>query len=144
MTENHTTSSPMDKWAGGLIVLYGAAHTIGAFAVLGATQYAGSWVTGRLWGENLADLAQWSPALSAYWVSVNSFGPPLILLGATVIWLAYRGITPPRFIAWALLGWTVVDAALSGFGGQALIVIVAAGPLLISAHRAKNRERVAA
>lgn len=129
----------MSMWAGFLTMLYGTAHTIGAFIVLGAAQYIGSWVSGRLLSEDLADIESWSAALSAYWASVNSFGPPLILLGAVIVWLATRGITPPAFIAWALLGWTMIDAVLSGFGGQALIILVAVALLLVSAHRTRNR-----
>lgn len=40
-----------------------------------------------------------------------------------------------------LLGWTVIDAILSGFGGPALIVLAAIALLLITAHRARNRRR---
>ncbi|WP_386673648.1 hypothetical protein [Lysobacter korlensis] len=129
----------MNTGAGSLLVLYGAAHTVGAFAVEGAAQHAGTWVTGKLWGEELANM---SPAMSAYWLTVNSFGPQLILMGVTVLWLARRGITPPRFIAWTMLIWTAVDAALSGPGiGQGVIPLVAAGLLLAAAHRAEDRER---
>ena len=86
----------MIKWAGRLIVLYGAAHTLGALTVEGAARHAGAWFSGELWGDDLANM---SPANSAYWLSVDSFGVPLILIGLTVLWLARRGITPPPFIA---------------------------------------------
>lgn len=129
----------MSMWAGFLIMLYGTLHTVGAFVFLGAAQHVGSWLNGRLLVEDLADIPSWSPALSAYWASVNSFGPPLIILGAIVVWLAGRGTTPPAFIAWALLGWTVVDAVLSGFGGQALIIVAAVALMLLSAHRTRSR-----
>ncbi|MEV1130766.1 hypothetical protein [Agromyces sp. NPDC049794] len=132
----------MNKWAGGLIVLYGAAHTVGALTALGAARHAGTWVSGKLWAEDLADM---SPAMSAYWLTVNSFGPPLVLIGATVLWMDRRGITPPPFVAWALGTWVAVDAVLSGPGiGQGVIPLTAAGLLLASAHRSKVREGVAA
>ena len=77
-----------------------------------------------------------SPANSAYWLSVNSFGPPLILVGLTVLWLDRRGITPPAFIAWTLGVWTVLDAVLAGPGaGQGLILLLAVGLLLAGARR---------
>jgi hypothetical protein len=42
----------MIKWAGRLIVLYGAAHTLGALTVEGAARHAGAWFGGELWGTN--------------------------------------------------------------------------------------------
>ncbi len=128
----------MITWAGRLIVLYGAAHTLGALTGEGAARHAGTWFSGELWGQ---DLASMSPAMSAYWLTVNSFGPPLILLGLTVLWLNRRGITPPPFIAWSLGIWVVVGIVVAGPGiGQDLIVLVAAGLLLAGARRAKHPE----
>ena len=127
----------MVKWGGWLIVLYGTAHTLGALTAEGAARHAGTWFGGQLWGENLADM---SPAMSAYWLSVNSFGPPLIVIGLTVLWLNRRDITPPPFIAWSLGTWAVVDSVLSGPGvGQGLIILVASGLLLAGARRARHR-----
>jgi hypothetical protein len=126
----------MIKWAGQLIVFFGTAHTLGALTAEGAARHAGAWFSRELWGE---DLATMSPAMSAYWLSVNSFGPPLILIGLTVLWLDRRDITPPSFIAWSLGIWAVVDPILSGPGiGQGLIILVAAGLLLAGARRAAH------
>jgi Family of unknown function (DUF6463) len=116
------------RWAGRLIVLYGAAHTLGALTVEGAARHAGAWFDGDLWGD---DLSAMSPAMSAYWLSVNSFGPPLVLLGATVLWLDRHGLVPPPFLAWALGGWTALDAVVAGPGaGQGLILLLVACVLL--------------
>ena len=38
----------MIKWAGRLIVLCGAAHTLGALTVEGAARHAGAWFSGEL------------------------------------------------------------------------------------------------
>lgn len=123
----------MIKWAGRLIVFFGIAHTVGALTVEGAARHAGAWFSRELWG---ADLASMSPAMSAYWLTVNSFGPPLILIGLTVLWLGRRDLAPPSFIAWSLGLWAVVDAILSGPGvGQGLIIVVASGLLLAGARR---------
>jgi hypothetical protein len=123
----------MIKWAGWLITLYGAAHTLGALTVLGAARHAGVWFSGGLWGEDLANM---SPAMSAYWLSVNSFGVPLIVVGLTVLWLDRRGITPPPFIAWTVGIWNVVDVVASGpLPGQWLIILVATILLLVGARR---------
>jgi Family of unknown function (DUF6463) len=124
----------MIKGAGWLIVVYGTAHTIGALTVEGAARHAGAWFGGELWG---ADLATMSPAMSAYWLSLNSFGPPLVLIGLTVLWLARRRITPPRFLAWALAVWVLVGVVVIGPGiGQDLILLVACGLLLAGIRRA--------
>ncbi len=129
----HGLRSSMITWAGRLLVLYGAAHTIGAFAVEGAARHAGAWFRGELWG---ADLSAMSQPTSAYWLSVTSFGPPLILIGLTVLWLDRRGTTPPRFIAWALGAWTLLDIVLAGpGGGQGLIMLLAVVLLLAGARR---------
>jgi hypothetical protein len=127
----------MITWAGRLIVLFGTAHTLGALTVEGTARHAGAWFSGELWGDDLANM---SPANSAYWLSVMSFGPPFILVGLTVLWLDRRGITPPPFIAWTLGVWTVVDTVLAGpGGGQGLILLLAVG-LLAGASRAAGRD----
>ncbi len=127
----------MFTWAGWLIVLYGTAHTLGALMVEGAARHAGAWFGGELWGE---DLATMSPAMSAYWLSVNSFGPPLVLIGLTVLWLNRRGTTPPPFIAWSLVVWVVVGVVVLGPGvGQDVLLLVAAGLLLVGARRVAHR-----
>ncbi|MGI5292022.1 DUF6463 family protein [Nonomuraea polychroma] len=99
----------MIKRAGWILTLYGAVHTLGALTVGKAASHAGTWFSGGLWHE---DLAEMSPAGSAYWLSVDSFGPPIIVIGLIVLWLDRRDITPPTFIAWILGIWTVVDAVV--------------------------------
>lgn len=132
---------PMITWAGRLIVVFGAAHTLGALTVEGAARHAGSWFRGELWGDVLAHM---SPANSAYWLSVMSFGPPLVLVGLTVLWLDRHGITPPPFIAWTLGIWTVVDTVFAGpQGGQGLILLLAVGLLLAGARRAASGDTTA-
>lgn len=125
----------MITWAGRLIALYGAAHTLGALTVEGAARHVDVWFSRELWSESFSDM---SPAMSAYWFSVNSFGPPLILLGLTVLWLNRRAIMPPSFIAWSLGAWLAIDLILSGPGvGQGLIIATAVILLLVAARRAK-------
>ncbi|APA98368.1 DUF6463 family protein [Nocardia seriolae] len=99
----------MIKWSGWLITLFASAHTILALTFEKAARHAGTWFSGGLWGE---DLSAMSPANSAYWLSLYSFGPPLILVGLIVLWLDRRHITPPAFLAWALGAWTVVGAVV--------------------------------
>lgn len=78
--------------------------------------------------------------MSAYWLSVNSFGPPHVLIGLTVLWMNRRGITPPTFIAHALWAWTVIGVVAAGPGiGQDLILLVASGRLVAGARRTEIR-----
>ncbi|GAB3864950.1 hypothetical protein GCM10029963_76210 [Micromonospora andamanensis] len=131
----------MVKWAGGLIVFYGAAHTLGGLAAEGAARHAGTWFGGEMWGEELANM---SPAMSAYWLTVNSFGPPLILIGLTVLWLNRRGITPPQFLAWSMAAWVLVGTVIAGPGvGQDVILLAACGLLLAAHRRAKHTDPLA-
>ncbi|MEV6229722.1 DUF6463 family protein [Saccharopolyspora shandongensis] len=99
----------MIKCAGWLLVFLGAAHTLLALTLEGAARHAGEWFSGALWHEDFSDM---SPANSALWLSLESFGPPLIVVGLIVLWLDRRGITPPEFIAWTLGIWGVVDAVI--------------------------------
>ncbi|MCK2236280.1 MULTISPECIES: DUF6463 family protein [unclassified Crossiella] len=112
----------MIKWAGWLITLFGAAHTLGALTVKGAALHAGAWFSGELWRDDLAGM---SPANSAYWLSVASFGVPLIVVGLTVLWLDRRGITPPPFIAWVLGIWTLFIA---------VVLVLTPWPILLVAN----------
>jgi hypothetical protein len=118
------------------MLFYGAAHTVGALTVEGAARHAGAWFRRELWSDDLSDM---SPAMSAYWLSVNSFGPPVVLLGATVLWLDRRGIVPPPFIGWSLAGWVVGGVLIAGPGaGQDLILLIACGLLVAGARRAQQ------
>jgi hypothetical protein len=99
----------MIRWAGWLIALYGLAHSLGALTVEKAGGHAEAWFTGGLWAEQFSDM---TPAGSAYWLSLGSFGIPLMLIGMLILWLNRQGLAPPAFLAWALLAWTTVDAAI--------------------------------
>lgn len=128
----------MIKWAGWLMVLYGAAHTLGALTVVGAARHAGAWFSGELWTD---DFASMSPANSAYWLSLGSFGVPLIVVGLAVLWLDRRGITPPPFIAWTLGILTVVDAVILLLTPWP-ILLLANILLLVGARRARHHDNL--
>ncbi|WP_125776770.1 hypothetical protein [Antribacter gilvus] len=133
-----TRRRPMITWAGGLIAFYGAAHTVGALTVEGAAGHAGAWFGGELRG---ADLSEMSPANSAYWLSVDSFGPQLVLIGLLVLWIDGRGLTPPKFLPWALAAWVAVDAVILGWTPNGLIIVVPIVLLLIGAYRTRRPDK---
>ncbi|WP_030776046.1 DUF6463 family protein [Streptomyces sp. NRRL S-920] len=126
----------MIKWAGWLIVLFGTLHTIGALTVEEAATHADAWFSGALRDD---DLSAMSPANSAYWLSLGSFGVPLVMVGLTVLWLDRRGITPPSFIAWILGLWTVIDAVVLTLTPWP-VLLLAAVLLLVGAGRASRHE----
>jgi hypothetical protein len=130
----------MIKWAGRLIVFFGAAHTIGALTFDRAARYAGAWFSGELWHD---DLAAMSPMNSALWLTLGSFGVPLIVVGLTVLWLDRRGITPPPFIAWILGIWAVVDAVILVYTPWPLflvaVILLAVGGRRAAAATAPSR-----
>lgn len=125
----------MIKWAGWIITLAGVGHTLGSL-VETVPDHVGTWFSGPLWSQG--DYSAWSDAAAGFWYSVLSFGPPLLLVGVTVLWLDRRGITPPSIIALAMATWVVVSFVAHG-PSPLLLLLVAAGLLLLGAHRARHR-----
>jgi hypothetical protein len=103
-------------------MFYGLAHMIGALAVEGAARHAGAWFSGQLWHEEFSNMG---PANSALWFSLDSFGPPLTLIGLIILWMDRRGIVPPQFVAWTLGAWTLVDG---------IILLLTPWPILMAAN----------
>jgi hypothetical protein len=71
---------------------------------------------------------------------VFSFGPALLLVGVIVLWMGYRRISPPAFIAWALAAWVVVTFVASG-PSPLPILLIASALLLIESRREQRRAR---
>lgn len=133
---NGEWSTHMIKWAGWIITLAGVGHTLGSL-IETVPGHVGTWFSGPLWSEG--DYVEWSDAAAAFWYSVFSFGPPLLVIGLTVLWLDRRGITPPPFIAWAMATWVIVTFVASG-PSPLPVLVVAAGLLLAGARRARHRD----
>ncbi len=130
----------MNRWAGWIITLAGAGHTIGSL-IETFPHHAGAWFNGSLWRER--DFAQQSDAAAGFWYSVFSFGPPLILIGLIVLWLARHGLTPPAFVPWSVAAWVIITFATSG-PSPLPVLLVAAAMLLIASRRPTGTERDAA
>lgn len=126
----------MIKWAGWIITLCGIGHTVGSL-VETAPDNARAWFDGSLWSGG-GDYTDWSGPVASFWYTLYSFGPPLLLIGVTVLWMERRGITPPPFIAWAVATWVIVTFVASGPSPLPLL-LVAAGLLLAGARRAERR-----
>lgn len=124
----------MIKVAGWIIVLCGLGHTVGAL-VETAPRHAGSWFAWALWEGQNSDPVAMTPTAAAFWYTLYSFGLPLLMIGLIVLWLDRRGLTPPPFIAWGVVAWTVVGTVLSGLS-PLLLLLLAAVLLLVRARRA--------
>lgn len=122
----------MIKWAGIIITLCGIGHTVGSL-IEAAPDHAGAWLSGALWRAAYPGM---SDAAVAWCYTIYSFGPLLLLLGLTVVWLDRRSVTPPRFIAWGLATWVIVGTVASG-PSPLLLLLVAAG-LLFGARRCRS------
>ncbi|WP_309104703.1 DUF6463 family protein [Microbacterium sp.] len=125
----------MAKWAGWIITLAGAGHTVGSL-IETVPAHLGTWFDGQLWSETTYTAL--SEAGVAFWYSAFSFGPPLLLVGVTVLWLDRRGITPPEFIGWAIAAWVVLTFAATG-PSPLLLLLIAATLLIIEARGSSRR-----
>ena len=126
------------KWAGRVLVGFGAGHLIGAFA-LTVRDHAHRWFSAQLWRpeEGILDM---SPAMAAFWLTTGSLGAPLIVLGVLVLWLGRRGMTPPPSVAWMLVAWSLVAAVI--VEPAPWLFITLAGGLLLAAARPSPRQAV--
>lgn len=52
------------------------------------------------------------PYSEAFWIWPGSFGVPVLLLGAFVVWTAGRGERVPAPFGWAMIAWGAVLVAL--------------------------------
>ncbi|QLY30864.1 hypothetical protein H0264_00105 [Nocardia huaxiensis] len=128
----------MVKWAGRILVFLGAAHTALGLA-LTAPHHAGAWFGFELWTVS-DSIAEMDSSTGAFWMSVGSFGVPLALVGALVLWMDNRGIVPPPFIAWTVGLWIAVAAAIAE-PAPWLVAWVAVGLLLAADRQAKPAQR---
>ncbi|WP_433323342.1 DUF6463 family protein [Spirillospora sp. CA-294931] len=105
-------------WAGRILAVVGGGHlTLG---LLFSAPHLGDWLTLGLWGSWWED----TDSASAFWGNPAGFGLPLLLVGLLVGWMDRRGIVPPVFLAWTVLGWG---------GAVAYIVEPTPGPLVVIA-----------
>ncbi|RRS00840.1 DUF6463 family protein [Glycomyces terrestris] len=118
----------MIKWAGWTLTLLGAGHLVLGFALV-APAHAAAWAGGDLWlpGGTITDMPA---AAGGFWLTIGSFGVPLLLLGLTVLWLDRRGVTPPMFVAWGIGAWSVVAGLIFE---PAPWIVVTLGAVLLGA-----------
>ncbi|MGW6422818.1 DUF6463 family protein [Nocardia sp. NPDC055053] len=96
----------MIKWAGMVLAIIGGGHL--AIGLLLSSSSFDEWLSFELWGHWWED----TPAANSFWANPAGFGWPLLLVGSLIVWMDRRGIVPPEFLAWAVLGWGVVCAVI--------------------------------
>lgn len=128
--------SKLTKWAGWIITAAGTGHTLGSL-IQTVPHHLGTWFSGQLWGESA--YSQLSAAASGFWYSVYSFGPPMLLIGITVLWMEKRDLRPPTFIAWSMAAWVVLTFVAAG-PSPLPVLLVAAAMLLVESRRQSRTE----
>ncbi len=131
----------MIKWAGGLLVFFGAAHLLLSFALAGPT-HIGSWLSGALWLPD-GGFAEMSPVVAGFWFTTGSFGLPLLVVGLTVLWMDRHGIVPPSFIAWTIGAWSLIGGLMLE-PAPWIGVWIGVGLLLAGTKKAARRQSEAA
>jgi hypothetical protein len=131
----------MIKWAGWIFTVLGTGHLLLTLALVGP-HHAAAWFGGELWMPE-GTIAEMPAAAGGFWLSVGSFGLPLLVIGQTVLWMHRRAITPPAFIAWAVGAWSVV-AGLIFEPAPWIVATIGAGLLLAGVTRAARAQPEAA
>lgn len=129
----------MITWAGRILVFLGALHSSLALAL--SSRYFSDWMSLRLWIDDW-DVRALPPAVGAFMFGPGSFGLPLVLVGLLVIWMDRRGITPPDFLAWTLLVWTVLCTVVTP--APWVLAGIAAVLLLLGARRSTSARSTSA
>ncbi|MEC3918698.1 DUF6463 family protein [Nocardia sp. CDC160] len=132
MTTNSLGSPRAVMWAGRLLALLGTGHTIGA--LVDTRQFLGDWLTGELWDTNI-NLDSPQPIVGAFFVSVASFGVPLIVVGLAISWIGRQGLVPPPYLAVIIAAWIIAVDGLGGRPSPLEIGFISIAILLVAARR---------
>ena len=130
----------LTKAAGWILTVFGAAHVVVAPLesrsrdIWSLVADEGWWNTFTL--DESTTLAQFERS-ETFWVTLGSFGVPLLVLGCYTVWSTYQGHRVPGWIGWILLAWALpFVTALPASPGWAL---AASGALIVLGDRRKSR-----
>ncbi|HEV2089364.1 MAG TPA: DUF6463 family protein [Cryptosporangiaceae bacterium] len=123
------------RWAGWIMVAQGGLHTL----LLGSAAriHLNDWLDGAVWDNpfpKTQDPGEVTQQAAYFWTGPASFGIPVLLLGALVVWLARRPVTVPAFLGWGYGAWGVLCAAIAGPATPFVTALVPA-ILLVAAAR---------
>lgn len=120
----------MARTAGIILTLLGTLHLM----ITSAMQWEvmSEWIDAGWWSAapGLAAVDQAAGQFAA-WLTIGSFGLPLLLLG---LWIA-TARTAPAFVGWFIGGWAVLLATLLPLTPAWLVLIPAV--MIVKAHRDK-------
>jgi hypothetical protein len=127
--------------AGGWVALaFGAVHIIVA-PLEGRSRDLWSEVVGEGWWNTFTldeptTLAEFDRA-ERFWVTLGSWGVPLLVLGLYIVWSTRQGHRVPAWLGWIILAWGLIFAtALPASPGWVLPVI---GGLIVLGDRRRSR-----
>jgi hypothetical protein len=130
----------LTKAGGWIAVAFGALHMV--FALLESrSRDVWSQVVDEGWWNTFTlneptTLAAFERS-ETFWLTLGSFGVPVLLLGGHVVWSANQGQRVPEWIGWSLVAWGLLTAtALSASPAWALAV---SGGLIVLGERGKRR-----
>ncbi|MFD9884700.1 DUF6463 family protein [Streptomyces alboflavus] len=135
---NNPTRPKLARAAGWIAVAFGAIHIV--VAPLDKRDVWSDIFEQGPWRTISLDVTPGNLAYSeAFWVGPASFGVPVLLFGAFVLWAAKRGARVPAAFGWAMTAWGAVLAAL--LPASPAWALVAVGVLLVLAARGPGAER---
>ncbi|MBM7171806.1 hypothetical protein JQK87_26065 [Streptomyces sp. G44] len=122
----------LTRTAGWIAVAFGVIHVV--FSPLDRRDVWSDILDKGPWQTISLDITSENLAYSeAFWVAPGSFGVPVLLLGAFVLWTANRGERVPAAFGWAMSAWgAVLTALLPASPAWALLLV---GVLLVLAAR---------
>ncbi len=129
----------MTVWAGRILMFQGVLHLV--VTLVASQRHFPSWLRGDLWFPpfGMGDL---SATGGAFWLTLGSFGVPLVILGSVVAWLGRSDRSVPAFLGWALGIWGLAASAV--FQPSPFITLLIPAALLILASRRAAAQSVRA
>jgi Family of unknown function (DUF6463) len=146
MTLNNQSASSerrglrLTKTSGWIALLFGAVHVVVAPLesqrrdVWSQVLEDGWWNTFTL--DKATTLAQFERS-ETFWVTLGSWGVPLLVLGAYIVWSTNQGYRVPAWLGWIMVAWGLIFAtALPASPGWLLPLI---GGLIVLGDRRCSR-----
>jgi hypothetical protein len=130
----------LTKAGGWIALVFGAVHVVVA-PLEGRSREIWSQVAGDGWWNTFTldeptTFAQLERS-ERFWVTLGSWGVPLLVLGAYIVWSTHQGHRVPAWIGWIFLAWGLIFAtALPASPGWLLPLI---GGLIVLGDRRSRR-----
>ncbi|NNH70211.1 hypothetical protein HLB23_10110 [Nocardia uniformis] len=147
LTEQRTSAEPgsvrATRTAGWIAVVFGVVHT-----VLAPLQAGDTWsqaVSDGWWNTFTLEKAITPAQLErseSFWISLGSFGVPVLILGCYVVWSTRQRHRVPAWIGWIVLAWALIMA--TAVPVSPAWVLIVCGGLIVFGDRHSGPDRVVA